>query len=171
MPKQVKVKLGGREYVITEKVMGVALKWRETLRQTSVMQLFESLDGALASIAGSFGDIAEGDVDNRVKLVAGINIATIAPALMRGLANSMDDVILLLFDYSVELKNDREWLEANAYNDEIIRAFVEVLKLNFPIMALWELVVGSRVQPIATNLPTRNGASGTSKPTAKQKSR
>lgn len=168
MPKQVKVKLGGREYVVTEKVMGVAMKWREQLRQSSVMRLFESLDGALAQLVSAVEGNGEG---GNLNLIAGINLATIAPAIMRGLANSVDDVIALLFDYSVELQNDREWLNENAYDEEAIAAFIEVLKLAFPTTALWGLVRGSTGVPIATNLPSRNGASGTSKPTAKQKSR
>lgn len=168
MPKQVKVKLGGKEYMLTEKTMGVTLKWREALRQSSVMRLFESLDGALAQLVNAVEGSNSG---GNLNLIAGINIATIAPAIMRGLAGSVDGVIELLFDYSPELAADREWLNDNAYDEEAIAAFVEVLKLNFPIMALWGLVTGSRVQPIATNLPSRNGASGTSKPTAKQKSR
>lgn len=168
MPKQTKVNLGGREYIVTEKTMGVTLKWREQLRQSSVMQLFESLDGALAQLVSAVEGKGEG---GNLNLIAGINLATVAPAIMRGLANSVDDVIELLFDYSPELAADREWLNDNAYDEEAIAAFIEVLKLNFPIMALWGLVGGSRVQPIVTNLPSRNGASGTNKPTAKQKSR
>lgn len=167
MPKQVKVKLGGKEYMLTEKTMGVTLLWREQLRQSSVMRLFESLDGALSQLVSA----VNGNEDGNLNVIAGINIATIAPAIVRGLTNCMDDVIELLFDYSVELQNDREWILEHAYDEEAIAAFIEVLKLAFPIMALWDMVAGSRVQPIATNLPSRNGASGTSKPTAKQKSR
>lgn len=171
MPKTSKVMLGGREYVLTEKVMGVSIKWREALRQSSVMRIFESLDGALSQIVETVNAIGEGGSSGQFNLTAGINFAAVAPAVVRGLANSIDDVIALLFDYAPELQDDRAWLEENAYNEELIFAFIEVLKLNFPISAL-SSVLGFRAQPIATNLPSTNGGNhGTKKPMARSKSR
>lgn len=166
MPKTVKVHLGGREYVLTEKVMGVTQKWREQLRKSSVMLIFQSLDSAVASVI----DVVDGGIDN---LEAGqvISIARVLPIIVNGLSNSIDDVLDLLFDYSPELKADKKWLEGNAYDSEAIAVFIEVLKLNFPIGALLGLVRGSKAQPIATNLPSVNGASGTGKPSVRQKSR
>jgi hypothetical protein len=169
MPKTSKVTLGGREYILTEKVMGVSRRWREQLRQSSVMQIFNSLDDAITQIVAAASGIQ--DDNGRVNVAAGISLATIAPAIVRGLTNSIDDVIDLLFDYAPELKADEAWLDENAYNEELIMAFLEVLKLNFPIMALWDMVRGSRVQPISTNLPSTNGAGGTKRGSAKSKIR
>jgi hypothetical protein len=169
MPKTSKVTLGGREYILTEKVMGVSQKWREKLRQSSVMRIFESLDGAMEQLVSAVNGMDEGK--GNLNIIAGINIATIAPAIVRGLTNSIDDVIDLLFDYAPEVGDDREWLAENAYNDELVMAFIEVLKLNFPILALWDLVRGPRVQATSTNLPSTNGATGTKKPSARSKIR
>ena len=167
MPKTSKVTLGGREYILTEKVMGISIKWLEKLRQSGVMRIFESLDGALSQLVEAVNGVSDGNLS----LVAGINMATIAPVVVRGLANSLDEVIDLLFEYAPEVKADEDWMHENAYNEELIMAFLEVLKLNFPIMALWGLVRGSRALPIATNSPSMNGAGGKKAPSVRQKSR
>lgn len=173
MPKTSKVVLGDREYVLTEKVMGVSRAWRRKLRESSVMGIFESLDGALNELVAAVNGLGEEASDGRVNFKAGLTLATVAPAIVRGLANSIDDVIDLLFDYAPELKTDEAWLAENAYNEEFVTAFLEVLKLNFPIMALWSLVsAGSRAQPIATNSPSPNGdGHGRKKSLAHSKSR
>lgn len=166
MPKTVKVLFGEREYAISEKVMGVSLEWRKSLRASGVMRIFQSLDEAVESILRA----VEGGIEN---IQAGqiVPIARVLPLIVNGMAGSIDEILDLLFDYSPELAKDREWIMANAYNDDAVRAFIEVLKLNFPISALWNLL-GSRAQPTSTNLPSRNGANhGTKKDLARSKSR
>lgn len=168
MPKTAKVHLGGREYVLSEKVMGVTQKWREHLRQSSVMLIFQTLDEAVASVLS----VVDGGIENLTTAQV-IPIARILPIIVNGLANSIDDVLELLFDYSPELKADREWLAENAFDSEAIAAFIEVLKLNFPIMALLSLLrPGSAARSTLTNLPSTNGAgNGTKRNTALSKTR
>lgn len=165
MPKTVKVTLGGREYILSEKVMGVSQKWREHLRQSGVMRIFQSLDSAVASVL----EVVEGGIEN-VEASQIVSIAHVLPVIVNGLTDSIDDVLKLLFDYVPEMETDREWLAENAYNSEFVAAFIEVLKLNYPISALWNLL-GSRAQPTLTNLPSTNGATGTKKPMARSKIR
>lgn len=172
MPKTSKVKLGGREYILSEKVMGVSRAWREKLRESDVMKVFSSLDEALASLVNAVNGLGSNAGEGQVTLTAGLNIATVAPVIVRGLVNSIDEVIDLLFDYSPELKADEEWLLDNAYDEEAINAFIEVLKLNFPISALWGLVRGPKVLATSTNLPSLNGVgNGPQKNSARSKSR
>lgn len=167
MAKTAKVELGGREYILSEKVMGVTQKWREHLRRSSVMLIFQSLDDAVGAVLGA----VEGGIEN-IKAEQVIPIARILPMIVNGLSNSIDDILELLFDYSPELADDKEWLLENAYDSEAIEAFIVVLKLNFPIGALWSLIRGPRVQAISTNLPSANGAGrGTKKDTARAKHR
>lgn len=172
MPKTATVSMGGREYVISEKVMGVSAKWREALRQSSVMRVFESLDDALSQIVGAINDMGKDAQNGQINFAAGVSFAAVAPAILRGLSNSIDDIVALLYDYSPELKADADYLAENAYNEEAIEAFIEVLKLNFPIMAFWGLVRGSRAQATSTNLPAQNGAGGgTKRHSARSKAR
>lgn len=166
MPKVVKYKLGGREYPITEKVSGIAERWRKHLRETALFSTFMSLDAVIEQIV----EIVDKGIEN---LEAGpaIGIARILPAIVDSLANSMDDIKALIFDYVPEMQADKAWLDENVYDSEYVGAFVEVLKLNFPILGALELIRGLRVPGTSTNLPSMNGATGAKKHTARSKIR
>lgn len=141
--------------------MGAAATWRETLRKSRAMLIFESLDTAmiqLVAVADGAQESGWGNVDlNQV-----VSVAKVLPVIANGLANSVDEVEELLFNYAPELLADREWIEENAYDTEAIAAFVEVLKLCFPILGILALINGPKVPPTATNSPSRNGGSGQS---------
>lgn len=173
MPKQVTVTLGGRSYAISEKPMGINGAWRKKLRATSVMQLFESLDGLVDDLVVAIADVRREKIESadedgnsvegfRFDIGKMFAVLRNLPTLVNGLASSVDDIIDLLFDYEPKLRTERKWLEENAYDEEVIAAFIEVLKLTFPIMALWGLLStnGSRAQQTATNSHSQNGASG-----------
>ena len=160
MAKQVSVRLGGREYTIKEKPMGTNGAWRKKLRATSVMRVLESLDGFVVDLMDVFASIPEGGKLSDIDVGKALGVARILPTVVNSLAGSIDEVIDLLFEYEPKLKSDRKWLEANAYDEEVVTAFLEVLKLTFPIMALWGLVSGSRAQQTPTNSVSANGTSG-----------
>lgn len=160
MPKQVTVTLGGREYTIKEKPMGVNGQWRAKLRATSVMRVFESLDGFISDLVTTFGSIPEGGSLSDIDLGKAVGVARILPAMINGLATSVDDVTELLFEYEPKLRTERKWLEENAYDQEITNAFLEILKLVYPIMGVWGMVAGLRGQQTPTNSPSPNGTSG-----------
>lgn len=166
MPKVVKYKLGGREYAITEKVSGIAEKWRKHLRETALYKTFVSLDAVVEQVV----NIIDGGIEN---LEAGpaISIARLLPAMVESLATSSDDIKALVLDYVPEMQADREWLDEHVYDSEYTGAFVEVLKLNFPILGALELIRGLRAPGTSTNSPSMNGASGTKKSTVKSKIR
>jgi hypothetical protein len=166
MPKQVNVQLGGRGYTVSEKVAGIQAAWRQHLRQSAVFQTLQSLDGVVEMVAKA---LEESRSSFDVGQVAAL--AHIVPAAILNLSNSMDDISALVFDYIPEMQEDREWIMANVYDSELVAAFVEVLKLNFPIMGVWGLVTGFRAPGTSTNLPTPNGAIGTRPPTARRKIR
>lgn len=166
MPKTVTVTMGGREYIITEKVMGVSAKWREHLRASGVMLIFQSLDDAIVQVA----QVIEQGIEN-IESGQVITMAHIVPAIVNGLTNSIDDVTELVYDYSPEMKEDADWLGENAYNTEMIAVFLEVLKLNFPITGVLDLFRGFKAPAISTNLPTTNGDGGTKKSLARSKHR
>lgn len=160
MPKQVQVTLGGRQYAIKEKPSGQNQAWRAKLRATSVMRVFESMDSFVTDLMTTVSSVPEGGKLSDIDLGKALGVTRALPVMVTGLANSIDDVKELLFDYDTKLQTDRKWLDANAYDEEYILAFLEVLKLTFPIMALWGLVSGSRVQQTHTNSPSLNGVSG-----------
>jgi len=122
MPKQIIVTLGGREYTIKTLPIRQSRKWREKL-------------------AGPFGelvDVLEGA--GTIELNSWRDIAGLVRVLSGRIIGSVDLILDLLFDYSPELRADQEWIEENAYDEEAMAAFVEVLKLAYPFGKLRTLV-------------------------------
>ena len=164
MPKTVNVTLAGRQYPIVEKPIVVAAVWREKLRKSKAMAIFESLDVAMAQLV-AVGDSITDENGNltswaNVDVSQVVGVAKILPVVVNGLASSIDEIEDMIFAYSPELAADREWIEQNAYDDEAVAVFVEVLRMAFPISAAWALVSGPRAAQTARNLPSKNGASG-----------
>jgi hypothetical protein len=166
MPKQVKVKLGGREYTIVEKFSGITEQWRKHLRESGVFVTFQQLDSVVEQVV----HMIEGGVEN-MEPAQVISVARILPAIVNSLAVSMDEIKSLIFDYVPEIAADREWLGEHVYDSEYVEVFLEVLKINFPIMGALDLIRGFKAPGISTNLPSTNGATGTKKRTARSKAR
>lgn len=174
MPKQVTVTLGGREYVLQEKHAGPHQVWRDRLDDSNVMKIFKSLDGAMAQLVAAGDAIqeawtkarvsgteeSEGDGNSDLPLNKFIDVIRILPIVVIGVSGSMKEIHNLLFDYDGKLAADRKWILANAYDSEIVAAFMEILILANPTMALWGLITGRRAHSTQSNLPSTNGASG-----------
>jgi hypothetical protein len=166
MPKTSKVTVGGREYIVSEKYAGIAEKWRKHLRESSVYRTFLSIDGAIEQITYIIDEGLDNLKANRVTA-----LAQTVPLVVMALVDSMDEINSLIFDYIPEMEADHDWIMENAYNSELVDVFVEVLKINFPILGALELIRGLRAPGISTNLPSTNGVIGTKRPTARSKSR
>lgn len=159
MSKQVTITLGGKQYSIKEKPMGQNSAWRKKLRESRVMRLFESLDGVVSQIMSLIEEVALGKKIADLDMAKTIGVARFLPTIVDGLANSIDEIVELLFDYDAKLQAERKWIEANAYDAEAVAAFVEVLKLTFPITGVLDLIGGFKAPPTVTNSPDLNGAS------------
>lgn len=70
------------------------------------------------------------------------SLGKIALSLKDVLLGSVDLVLEILFAYSPELAADRERIEAEAYDDEAIAAFVEVVKMLYPFGGLANALSG-----------------------------
>lgn len=141
MAKEVKVSMGGRNYTVTALPIIKSKEWREALAipfSTLTQALTMAQTTELDNLAGI------GDIVNR---------------LSGTLLGSVDLMLDLMFSYSPELAKDREWIENNAYDEEALQAFGEVLKLAFPFGILLELVTGRMGAKTSLNSPSRNGAS------------
>ena len=160
------VTLGGRPYTIKGKNLGPAAAWRAKFNGSRMMQIFLSLDEAAIQLVGVLDQMTDAqgralkmsEMDINVSDIIGL-VRTL-PVIVNGLAASVDEMIAMLFDYSPELAADKDWLLENANDEQAIAAFVEVLKLNFPIMAVWGLVRGPLAARTVQNSPSPNGASG-----------
>lgn len=159
MPKQVTVTLGGREYTIQEKPTGINTEWRKKMRETQVMRVFEYLDGFVTDLIAVVQGIPEGGGLGDIDIGRALGVARVLPAIVNGLSHSVDDIKALIYQYEPKLKTEQGWLEKNAYDEEFVRAFLEMLKLLFPITGVWEMVTGYRGQQTPGNSPSANGAS------------
>lgn len=166
MPKQVNIQLGSRSYTVAEKYAGIHEQWRKHLRESAVFQTLQSIDGVVEMVVKALEDSRTAFDMGQVAA-----LAHIVPGAILNLSESMDDINALVFDYVPEMLADREWIMANVYDSELVAAFIEVLKLNFPISAAWGLVNGFRAPSTSSNLPTANGAIGTKPPTGRRKVR
>lgn len=173
MPKQATVVLGGREYTLQEKHAGPHQVWRDRLEDSDVMKIFKSLDGAMAQLVAAGDAIQEalakarepqteddGEESGGPPLNRFVDVLRILPIIVIGVTGSMREVHNLVFDYDGKLATDRKWILANAYDSEIVEAFMEIVKLAYPTMALWDMVTGRRAHLTASNLPSTNGVSG-----------
>jgi len=124
MPKTTTVELAGKSYTLQQKPIKAAKAWRDALRVP-------------------FGDLAATlEAADRIELTNGRDLAGLVQSLSGTLIGSVDILLDLLFAYSDELAGDRERIEAEAYDDEALAAFTEVLKLAYPFGQLLALVNG-----------------------------
>jgi hypothetical protein len=142
MSKQVTVNLGGREYVISALPIKQSKAWREQLAVP-----FGTLASALTSA-------------NTVEVNQFADIASLVRSMSGVLLGSVDMLLELMFSYSPDLESDREWIEENAFDEEALAAFAEVLKLAFPFATLLDVVTGRTANKTSSNSASRNGASG-----------
>lgn len=125
MARTIEVTLAGVTYEVDQLPMGKARQWREALEQPfgDLVAVLEGAQTIELTDLGSIGGI--------VKTFSGT------------LLGSIDILMELLFQYAPILADDRERIEAEAYDDEALAAFAEVLKLAYPFGVVLALVSGS----------------------------
>lgn len=141
--KTVTVTLGGQPYSIKSLPIKQSAQWRKALGVP-----FGAITGVLEH--NSLDDVfqAEQSGDGQVKYA--LNLGGIVGAVTSAgnvLLGSIDTLLELLFAYSPELQADRERIEAEAYDDEALHAFLEVLKLAYPFGELASLASGAKKKP------------------------
>lgn len=150
MPQQITVKLGERQYTIDKLPIRQSKHWRQSLAEP-FGEISQTLESASIVEVDQLGDIA-----GLVRRASGV------------LLGSVDKMLDLLFAYSSALNADREYIEENAYDDEALAAFVEVLKLAYPLEQLMYLIRGRTVSKTSPNSLSQSGGSGTKALAAKR---
>jgi hypothetical protein len=112
--RTVKITLGEKEYTIRERKSRQNAEWRRRLAEP-FGELTEKLSGA--------GDV---DITSREE-VSGL-IGSVTGLLF----HSIDTVADLLFDYAPDLRAKKEEILDEAYDSEIVEAFLKVLGLAYP---------------------------------------
>lgn len=119
------VKLGGREYSIKRLPVRKSKAWR-----TRFSSEFDRVAGDILQLT-NWETISLGDAKSAI--IAGKD------AIFRVL----DEIAFeLVCDYAPEIAQDRERIEDEAYDNEIVEAFVKVLGLAFPLDTLVKTLRG-----------------------------
>jgi hypothetical protein len=70
------------------------------------------------------------------------SMAGLVESVSELLVNSIDQALDLVCEYAPEIAADRERIETEGYDEEVIQVFVEVLKLLYPLHQLRALMSG-----------------------------
>lgn len=138
------VTLGGKPYPITPLPRKQARQWRGQLQAT--------LDPVLAAAQ----QVLSLDLEQGVNI--GIVVDLVRAQIIPLLLSYPDMAWDLLLAYAPNLASQHEMLDETATDEEVIAAFVEVLKQAYPLGGLTSLL-GRVTGQTSTNSPTPNGAS------------
>jgi hypothetical protein len=118
------IPIAGRDYNVKPLTIRKSREWRES---------FEHKFDGLVTVLTTFSTI---EVNN----LSGVGevIATLKSTLI----NSVDTVLDLVCAYAPEIDQDRERIENEAYDAEIVEAFGSILGLVFPLGKLTRVVNG-----------------------------
>lgn len=122
--KIVAVELGGKSYEVAALTYRRSKEWREELSGVfdGLVRVLEGVEGVELSDLAGVGELVD---------------------VLRGtVLGAMDTVLELLRAYSPAIEADIERIEEEAFDEEILDAFVEVLKLAYPFGRLGTIVSG-----------------------------
>ncbi len=147
MPKSVVITLAGQQYTVQELPSRRNAEWRAKFDET------------LASVSNVLGKSMK--LSSLPELLDSVRVL-----LLGGIGTVLD----LLCEYAPDVDADRERIEAEVYDSEIMAAFMEVCTLAFPFGSLLRLGMTGPAKPeISPNLPAASGESGTTSSTRSRK--
>ena len=149
MPRKVTVKLGAKNYVVTELPRGENKAWLKRIQE-----MVGDLTGQIQGLGG-------------VELNDWEDIKAVALGLWNSASRivSTDTMLDLLYDYSPVLQAEKKEIEGSAelYDSEISEAFAKVVSLATPFGSLWTQATtlisrGVKMNMIGSSSPAPNGA-------------
>jgi hypothetical protein len=147
MARSVTIKLGDEDAELRQRKTRESSAWRK------------SLEAPAREVIGRFTKLVDWQ---SVDFSDGEGVSALASAAIPLLTDSLDTIRELVTGYAPELKDRLD----DAYDDEVIAAFVEVLRLAFPLAGLAGTVgllrsPGSTTPATSASSPSVNGVSGT----------
>ena len=149
--KTINVTVAGRDYIITPLPIRKNREWRK--------QFDEPINDA-ANLLTEIGSYADKEFEDGKAMIGQIGKAvsgSLSPVINH-LLGSADTITDAVFDYSPAMQEDREYIEENGFDTEIVAAFLSILSLAFPfgqaiqgLMALGKEENGQKEQQTEAN--------------------
>ncbi len=136
--------LGGQAYEIEKRRFNANEAWRQ--------EVIALLDPLLEKVKGLSPDMEFNHPFELVELVR---------PLLFEVRGALRAVVDLLLAYAPTLQQDKERILEEAYDEELIDAFIVCLRLAFGFLAKLGNASGLVVQPTTPNSPVASGAVGT----------
>jgi len=120
-----KVAIAGRDYIVEALPIRPAREWRE---------LLEGRMGAALAAFRATADLATRKYDDPDALLRDLTneLVTHFGGALSVIVRSVDTIADLLFAYSPALAADRERIEVEGHDEELVEAFAQVLALAYP---------------------------------------
>jgi hypothetical protein len=149
------VTLAGRTYTIESLKFRAERAWRKK---------YDAPIGNLINAISNIKEMSGKEFAKANDLIKEIGTVLLAHAndLIKALLESPDTLLDAICDYSPVLAVDRDFIEENAYQDEIARVFIEVLQIAYPFGSLLGLLtnLGSLEKQTTPNSHEPSGVSG-----------
>ena len=129
---------GGKAFSIPVAPVKRARAWRQGLKEPLALVL-----GAVQAAT-------------TVRLETAADLSALAEQLLPVLLDATDILFELVLDYAPALKAEREYLESHAIDEEVVDAFVAILKRAFPLDRLRGLL-GPVIPETLTSSPAPSG--------------
>lgn len=142
--RTISVTLGEQEYQIQQLPRRPSRQWREKFAKP-IEELLGAVDYAGELLSSP--DFERQDLGAVIRKIGG----SLLGGLSKTLIGSIDQIAEMLYEYAPALQADRERIEECGYDDEIMAAFVEVLKLAYPFSEIVTIVRGRQTKPIEKN--------------------
>jgi len=134
------VQLGDRQFEVKAAPHGRSKVWRRRM-MAEIKPLLDQVTG----IQGIEFETPE-------------DLLKLLPLAETVLVNGIDAIAELLISYSTDLEAERDWIEANASDKQIMEAFKAVLSIADPFGLVAKLI-GRQESMTSTNSPVESGAS------------
>ena len=139
--RTVTVKLGEKEFIITEAGWKKATAWKRGLIE-DVKPMYEQVAGAAD-----------------IKFESAEDLVGLWPLIQTVLVDGMDALFEHLLAYSPVLKKERDYIEENATEAQVFAAFKEVIGLADPfgLVAQFNRKIGLKAMQTTTSSPAPSG--------------
>ena len=167
------ITLAGTTYNVTQPPLRKNVAWQKQVAQ-HLKELLTALPGLLATLGPLLKSSTASDGKGMTSLLDALtadNLPAVTDAGSDVLIKVIDAIPVmldLLYEFSPALADDRDRIEAEVGEDEVVLAFVELIKLSLPFgeriaAALKDLATtspGSTSAPTSPSSPAPSGESG-----------